>query len=55
MHVAAYGGHSSVVEVLIRSHADVNAVGGKVSESIHTVIQLTDKFLYLARSSAYLS
>ena len=26
LHCAAAGGHSLVVEVLIRSHADVNAV-----------------------------
>ena len=26
LHFAAIGGHLSVVEVLIRSHADINAV-----------------------------
>ena len=31
MHLAAIYGHSSVVEVLIRSHADINAVD-KVSQ-----------------------
>ena len=35
LHLAAGCGHSSVVEVLIRSHADVNAVD-KVSKCIHT-------------------
>ena len=35
LHLAAGSGHSSVVEVLIRSHADVNAVD-KVSKCIHT-------------------
>ena len=35
LHLAAGFGHSSVVEVLIRSHADVNAVD-KVSKCIHT-------------------
>ena len=45
LHLAAGFGHSSVVEVLIRSHADVNAVDHEVSESIHTTIQLIDKLL----------
>ena len=31
MHCAAFNGHSSVVEVLIKSHADINAVD-KVSQ-----------------------
>ena len=35
LHLAAGSGHSSVVEVLIRSHADVNAVD-KVSKCIYT-------------------
>ena len=35
MHLAALNGHSSVVEILIRSHADVNAVN-KVSQFINT-------------------
>ena len=35
LHIAAAFGHSSVVEVLIRSNADVNAVT-KVSKCIHT-------------------
>ena len=35
LHYAAAGGHSSVVEVLIRSHADINAVTA-VSECIAT-------------------
>ena len=34
LYLAADSGHSSVVEVLIRSHADVNAVY-KVSKCIH--------------------
>ena len=33
LHAAAYKGHSSVVELLIRSHADINAVN-KVSQFI---------------------
>ena len=36
LHLAATFGHSSVVEVLIRSHADVNAVDINVSKCIHT-------------------
>ena len=32
LHYAAMEGHSSVVEVLIRSHADVNAVATIVSQ-----------------------
>ena len=47
LHVAAGFGHSSVVEVLIRSHADVNAVEHEVSECIHTTIQLTEKLLWV--------
>ena len=35
LHLAAGSGLSSAVEVLIRSHADVNAVN-KVSKCIHT-------------------
>ena len=35
LHLAADSGHSLVVEVLIRSHADVNAVD-KVSKCTHT-------------------
>ena len=35
LHCAAGRGHSSVVEVLIRSHADINAVG-LVSQCIAT-------------------
>ena len=31
LHCAAMRGHSSVVEILIRSHADINA-GDKVSQ-----------------------
>ena len=34
LHYAAGKGHSSVVEVLIRSHADINAVT-EVSQCIH--------------------
>ena len=36
MHAAAGGGHSSVVKVLIKSHADINAVT-VVSQSIATL------------------
>ena len=36
LHCAAGTGHSSVVDVLIRSHADVNAVG-EVSECSYTL------------------
>ena len=36
LHNAAIGGHSSVVEVLIRSHADINAVA-IVSQFIATL------------------
>ena len=36
LHGAANQGHTSVVEVLIRSHADINAID-KVSEYIHTI------------------
>ena len=34
LHFAAFQGNPSVVEVLIRSHADINAIG-EVSEYIH--------------------
>ena len=39
LHLAAGSGHSSVVEVLIRSHADVNAAS-KVSECITTHVSV---------------
>ena len=39
LHCAADRGHSSVVEVLIRSHADINAVD-KVSECITTHVSV---------------
>ena len=39
LHCAAIEDHSSVVEVLIRSHADVNAVD-KVSECITTHVSI---------------
>ena len=39
MHCAANQGHSSIVEVLIRSHADVNAAS-KVSECITTHVSV---------------
>ena len=35
LHYAAGGGYSSIVEVLIRSHADINAVDA-VSQCIAT-------------------
>ena len=36
LHAAAAAGHSSVVEVLIRSHADINAINA-VSQCIATL------------------
>ena len=52
MHYAANSGHSSVVEVLIRSHADVNAVN-EVSEcitthvSVHVQIAIDQLHIYI--------
>ena len=46
LHFAAGNGHSSVVEVLIRSHADINAVD-EVSECIHIIKQLIYKLLLI--------
>ena len=47
MHAAADRGHSSVVEVLIRSHADINAID-KVSEYIHLMyisVEVTKSYI----------
>ena len=41
LYYAAAKGHSSVVEVLIRSHADINALT-KVSECIRTYNKTVD-------------
>ena len=52
MHFAARQGHSSVAGVLIRSHADVNAVD-KVSEcitthvSVHVQIAIDQLHIYI--------
>ena len=56
LHYAAVNGHLSIVEVLIRSNADVNAVD-KVSQyitmhvyniTVHVQIAITYQHLYLA-------
>ena len=52
MHAAAAEGHSSIVEVLIRSHADINAVT-KVSEYIHIINSLSTFHLKLLRATYY--
>ena len=52
MHAASYGGHLSVVEVLIRSHADINAID-KVSECVTKFSKAVCMHMYATTQQQY--